>query len=305
MRRLLSGFILPLVRVALGACITLSSCRRDPILDEQGEYRLNFIVSDSTLYLHPADPQLMQVHLYDPATDRCVRSMYAYPSGLDFYVTPGDYHIVAYAVERNATTFTYTDRFDLLTASSDLLGRDSSYGDIIAAPSQVLYGDLRRFRIPYVSTMDGPLGIDVRMDSPLDSWMVRITGIDNLEYCRSVRCYITGQYRELDFKGMERKGRAVVTFGGGVSADLTLITAPFATFGMIPGSPYTLQVQLTDSGGFDYQATVDVTAQVLDPANRKHIITVNLDWVLQTLVPGGLEPTADEWDVREEHTEIQ
>lgn len=293
---------------AAAALCLLCSCEkgqyyyRYPIVDLESTYHFNFIIDDSVLYLPPKQPELLWVRLYDVDSHRELRNMYAYPSGLYTSVTPGNYDIVAYVSEKNSTKVGYDYDLSLLTAYTEVTG-DSGEGKVIEAPSHLLYGELDRCRVPFVGKDDGIWEIDVPMASPFDSWRIMVNGVENLGYASKIQFYVTGQYKEMELSERKGIGRAVIGFAGRTSGGV--IDTPFVTFGMIPDERLLVQLQIYDQAGYHYQTTVDLTAQKLDPMNTRHILTFDFDAVLQAMVPGGLDPTANEWDTHYEHSTIQ
>lgn len=299
-----------MMTAALAALCLLASCEkgqyyyRYPIDDLESTFRFNFIVDDSVLYMPPRQPELLWLRLYDPESHRDVRNMYAYPTGYETSVIPGNYDIAAYVSEKTSTKVGYEHDLSLLTAYTETTG-DSEDGKVIVAPSHLLYGQLDGYRVPYVSKDEGIWDIDIPMSSPFDSWRVVVTGIENISYASKIQFYVTGQYKEMELKERKGIGRAVIGFTGRADLAAGTIDTPFVTFGMIPGERCLVQLQIYDRAGYHFQTTVDCTGQTLDPMNRMHILTFDFPATLQTMAQGGLDPTADEWDAHYEHQVIQ
>lgn len=292
-----------LILGALASLLTMSSCVRDEIHRVKNAYRIEYDIDDNVLYCKPKDTELMWLRFYDAETDKRTREMFAYPSGTDLNIVPGNHTIVAYSHENNSTKITYPEDLTILTAETETLS-ESPYR-VIQAPSHVYMGTLKNIYVPYVSEEEPVYVITIPMSSPMDSWRTIVTGVKNLEYCRSITLYVTNQYEDILIGDMIREGNAVLSASGNTDSELKNIIVDFATFGMIPGNNIEMQIHLTDASGLSYRKTVDVTDQITDPENTQHIVTFEFDCTLQTMVQGGLQPKTDEWDTNYEHWTLE
>lgn len=284
------------------ACAAFSSsCTRDEIHVLKNNYHINYIFHDDMPYCKPAETELMWLRFYDPDSGKRIREMYAYPQGTDLNMNAGTYTFVVHSHENTATKITYPEDLNLITAETETLS-ETPYR-IIQAPSHVYVAVQKDVFVPSVTEEDSVYTMDVDLYSPMDSWRVVVTGVKNLDLCRSVALYVTNQYEDILLGDMVREGAAVMAAAGSVCD--TNVVVEFATFGMVPDAKIEMQIYLTDAAGQGYRKTVDVTEQVNDPANTDHAVTFDFPCEMRTMEQGGLQPDTDEWDAETERWTLQ
>lgn len=286
--------------IAVGA---LAGCYKlEPIHDEVSRYSVRFETDkESVLYLMPQSIGLLQLSLYNPDNEREVYRMYLGEEGGALRsVEPGTYRIAVWSMNSDYTSVTYTDRFNLLTAES--MTTQETPIRVTAAPDHVFAYSNEEFVIPYVTDDDDEVVFTIPLKSVIDTWRLEVEGVKGLENFSAASMFVYNQSREIYFKGWKRSGTAINRASGKVESNL--VTSEFGTFGMPEDERVSIAVKILAQNGYVHEKTVDVTEQIRDPQNTKHIIRIQFDTTLSPLEQGGLKPSADEWDENIEKIEL-
>lgn len=261
--------------------------------------------------LFPSALEQFRLYVYHPGGGRVLSNIYninqtyMQPQLGRYYllgISPGEYDMVACSDFPGATFISYQERFDLITAETDVLSTSPNL--IVSAPGPIYVASRRAHRVPYVQAGSGYHDIAFTLLSPVQSWRVIIHGIANLEFATDINMLLTNQYRDVLLADMKPEGNAIIAFGGVISEDMKDIDTRFGTFGMIPGHSYILQCTIKDNAGYTHKQSFDITRQVSDENNSEHIIEFDWNLSLDTLIPGGLQPGASEWDEEREEQVI-
>jgi|GEM_PF-5399956 len=284
--------------------LSLLSCQRDPIYEAVSRYRFEFDIEDDVLYCSAAEPELIQVMFYDPQTGKKIDETYMSPGGGYLYsFQNGCFDIVAFTMGADRTDITYTKDLSLLTAETKVI--QNSPVTVINAPDHVFAGVLRSVTIPCLSEADPQFILTIPLKSVCDSWKVCVTGVKGLENASSAYMYLTNQTMEVLLKEWEPQGNCSIKAAGKVDVQKGIIEIPFCTFAMGKDGKTTLRVMIEANDRRVHSMDFDVTAQVTDPENTSHIITVDFPTELLPMTQGGLDPSADEWDENHQFIDVK
>lgn len=290
-----------LLLLVLGAA-SGSSCSKEPVYTETSPCRLEFSFPEEVLWCDPGEPELIEVLFYDHATGEKVHETYLPPEGGSIRsVTPGEWDIVAFTMGSERTRIGYTRSLGLISASTSLVQRSPQR--ICESPDHVFVSTLKDVTVPQLTSDDPPFTIGIPLLPLCDSWRVEISGITGLEYAAGITLYVYDQAEEVSLSDMQTEGSCAIVRTGYVEGDLAVI--PFCTFGMPPdGEQVLVQAVIESQDGQRHSCSADVTSQVRSPLRRDHIIRLDWSEELQPLVPGGLDPSADEWEDSSETVDI-
>lgn len=278
----------------LSSCILTGCYKREPIYDEVSKYTVRFEVdSASVLHMMPRSLGRLQLSLYDPSTEKEVFKMFFSENGGNLYsIYPGKYKIAVWSMNSDYTSVTYTDRFNLLTAES--MTTQETPVRVIAAPDHVFAYSNEEFEIPYVTEDDPDVVFTIPLKSVIDTWRIEVEDVKGLENFQEANFFIYNQAREIYLKQWRRSGSAVDKASGKVEGDL--VVSEFGTFGMPEDERVSVVVKILAQNGFVHEKTIDVTEQIKDPENTRHIIRIQFDTTLNPMEQGGLNPSAEEWN---------
>lgn len=279
------------------------SCTRDPIYDEVSKYRLDFTLERTALYCQEKDPSLVQVMFYDPPTGKKMDETYMSPQGGYLQaIRPGRYSIVAFGMSENSTSVTYTKDLELISAETKVL---QSSPKVINAPGHLYVGTVIPAEIPYLTDMDPAFCLSIPLRPVCDSWKVVITGIKGLEYASYMTLYLSGQAEEVSLKDFKPHGSCSICAAGEAFPDTGTAEIPFCTFGMNDDENIIAKIIIEAQDRQKHIGEFDVTAQIEDPSNKEHIITIDFPVELKPMTQGGLDPGADQWDEHHEFIDVQ
>jgi len=286
------------------------SCTREQLVEPEFIYRMEFVIDwDSMQHARVHAPELYRVRFYDPATKKEMvaatgggTEMLAYPDGLDFAYFPGARTIMAHAFNAGGPQINRPEDLQIATLTSTAIKSPS--GTVIAAPVHFLVGKIDECVLPMVGEGSERHVVRMTMRSPLDSWKVVVSGISNLLYASSITMVLEGQYEKMAVDGFVPEGRASVQFSGRLAGGQPVIDTDFCTFGVRRDSRQVLHLTIVDQANLTYTMSVDVTDQ-MTLFNYDHVIRLESDFTLSTMVPGGFEPTAEEWNTVHSHDTIR
>lgn len=287
----------------LMALLLASSCTRDPICDEVSKYRIDFTLDRNTLYCQERDPELIQLMFYDLASGKKVDETYMSPQGGYLYsIQPGEYGIIAFGISENSTSVTYTKDLGLISAETKVL---QAKPKVINAPGHLYVGKAIPATIPYLTDMDPGFTMNIPLHSICDSWKVVIKGVKGLEYASYVTLYLSGQASDVSLRDMSPNGDCTICATGKAFPDKGTAEIPFCTFGMNRDRIITAKIILEAQDRQKHTGEYDVTAQIEDPSNTEHIITIDFPVELKPMIQGGLDPGADQWDEHHEFIDVK
>lgn len=279
------------------------SCTRDPIYDEVSKYRIDFTMDRDVLYCAEDDPNLIQLMFYDLSTGRKADECYMEPGGGYLYaIRPGEYGVVAFGMSENNTTVDYTKDLELVCAQTKEIQKNPK---VIIAPGHLYAGCVVPARIPYLSEADPAFTMRIPLKSICDSWKVVVTSVKGLEYASSITLYLSGQKSEVSLKDMEVEGDCTIMATGTAHKEVGTAEIRFCTFGMNTGGKIIARVVIEAQDRQKHTGEFNVTAQVRDPLNTDHVITIDFPVELLPMIQGGLDPGADEWDEHHEYIEVK
>ena len=281
----------------LAAC----SCRREEILDDRCNYRIEIAPTYDMLYNKPAQaPKLYKICFYDPASGNLVTECTVGEHGGPLYnLRAGEYDVVVHDYSFNRTKVADNANSQSLRAYSSPV----SYKEypVIETPDHLFVEQFRKLKVPHLSERDPEFVIRSEPRSIIDSWYLEVEGIKGLRNADIIDVYITGQSDALLFArdGDIFSGReAAIWFEAICDYENGLITTPFNTFGKLSGSfsELILNMRIVGVGGEVYLCNADVTGQFEDPDNIEHVISAHFDISINERKDGGMSPVTDDWN---------
>lgn len=295
------------IAVMSAILIGLTSCHRDTVYDPVSQSKIQFEIEDGVMYDAPSSIDLIHILFYDPVSGKKVDETYTPLSG--GYIYPyhqgKTYDIIAYAMGSAKTNVTYVNSIDLLTAESTTI--DYSVDKVNTAPSHLFLACRQGVTIPHRSVMDEEWVLNLRLKSICEEWKIVVSGVKGLQYTSAIEFTINNQVDEVLLKDIIQNGTCKLNIRANKGSNIIgdRIEASFQTFGMRRDATITLQTRLTAEDGQIHVLKKDITSQVTDPSNSKHLILVDFDTTLSPYVQGGLDPRAEEWDDNKEKIEIE
>lgn len=276
--------------------LSFLSCRREEIYDLVSKYRIEFEFVENIRYDDPGLPQKICVVFYDVSSGKKVYETYSGSDGCYLYaITPGTYDIIAYALGTQRTHVTYVNDFNLVTAETNVIANGAL--KTVSSPDHLYAGVVRNCRIPYLSEGDPDFFLKFNLSTVCDDWKIIIDGVRNLEYASSIDIFIDSQWKE-HYLGLNKKEGGCILNLRGKKENIVgeSIVIPFETFGMMQDVSVKMEVKIMAADGQKHYGVFDISDQVFDPLNMKHIIRAYFDTELKPLTQGGLDPSADDWD---------
>ncbi|MCQ2185054.1 MAG: DUF5119 domain-containing protein [Bacteroidales bacterium] len=288
--------------VAVPVFLLTISCHRDPICYPSGTYSIVVDVDDSALYMKPAPVANLQLSLYDPSSGREVYKTFLSSRSTGLPALPrGTYMIAVWSKDAGITDVSYTNNYRLLSATSAIVG--GGVQKIIAAPDHLLAFSSGDFSVPEFSD-GGNHEFHILLKSVVDTWMIEVEGVSGLQWLSDASFTVSNQVKELLFDSWRPDGVCSVQATGGRVSPSGLILCPFGTFGMLPDGRVEVEARLRSQDGLVHSMKSDVTSQVRDPSNSKHLIRIHFPVQLSALRQGGLQPGACDWDEEYESIEV-
>lgn len=276
-------------------------------------------------------PEIMRVDLYDPETGKLKYTDYVGPTGGYIHPNAGLYDLVVYSIGTESTQIRNEDLFTEIEAftsevSSYLKGQLAKFlanvarskhqssaskapemEKIVYEPDHIFVGHALGVDIPvrYEGDRDLNVVIEVDVHSVVETWNVRVTNIEGLEWARDVVAIISGQV-ESHFIGTDEKSGSSVSifFEEEVDEENQALVGKFNTFGKHPHEIgiLSLDINVTDTAGEEQHFHFDVDSQFMDNPDREIVVDEPITVEEPKTTGGGFVPTVDDWE--NVHTDI-
>lgn len=308
------------------------SCQRRDFAERITD--VNLVLKVNTQIANAGDvplPETMRVDLYDIETGKLKYTDYVGPTGGYIHPSAGKYDLVVYNIGtestqiRNENLFTEIEAFTS-EVSSYLKGQLSKFlasvarskqqsstskapeeERVVYEPDHLFVGHALGVDIPvrYEGDEDIDVTVEIDVHSVVETWNVRVTNVEGLEWVRDVVAVISGQVESHFIGTDEKSGRSVsIFFEKEVDEANHAIVGKFNTFGKHPDETGILSfdINVTDTGGEEQHFHFDVDSQFMDNPDREIVIDEPITIEEPKTTGGGFVPTVDEWE--NVHTDI-
>lgn len=276
-------------------------------------------------------PETMRVDLYDPETGRLKYTDYVGPTGGYIHPNAGLYDLVVYSIGtestqiRNENLFTEIEAFTS-EVSSYLKGQLSKFlasvarsrqqnsaskapeeEKVVYEPDHLFVGHALGVDIPvrYEGDTDTDVTVEIDVHSVVETWNVRVTNIEGLQWVRDVVAVMSGQVGSYYIGTDEKSGSSVsIFFEKEIDEENQSLVGRFNTFGKHPDETGILSfdINVTDTGGEEQHFHFDVDSQFMDNPDREIVVDDPITVEEPKTAGGGFVPTVDDWE--NVHTDI-
>lgn len=287
---------------AAAAALLLCCCNRIEILDTTSNYKVEISINrESILYKAPDKIENVAVMLYDPNSYQQTLTNYFKSEGgyLTSGIKPGDYIMMCYNIDTQSSTMRRTDYINYTYVSTGT-PRTTETGEKIYNEPDHIFISTDNVRLPVIAEKDGEHVTKIYPRSICDSWRLIVNGVKGTRWARSANMFIGNQRTAYSLLERRYDGEEIMhhEMMNDMNHETDEITCDFCTLGMSDNPDKRIKIQLifqADNGEM-FTEIFDVTDQVRDPQNARHIIEIEYNIEMKKNEEGGIRPSSTEWD---------